>query len=57
MEPSADAVVGAVSELLEPGRWQELFAGLRPADSDAETGQWVDRHLAVYRSALGRSSI
>jgi glycosyltransferase involved in cell wall biosynthesis len=57
VEPSADAVVGAVSELLEPRRWQELVAGLRPADSRAETEQWLDRHLAVYRSALGRSTI
>jgi len=57
VEPSADAVVGAVSELLEPRRWQALVAGLRPADSRAETEQWLDRHLAVYRSALGRSTI
>jgi glycosyltransferase involved in cell wall biosynthesis len=52
LEPSADALVAAVSDLLEPGRWQDLLAGLRPADSAAEAEQWVDRHLAVYRSAL-----
>jgi glycosyltransferase involved in cell wall biosynthesis len=55
VEPNADALVAAVAGLLEPGRWRELVAGLRPADSAAEAEQWVDRHLAVYRAALGQA--
>lgn len=55
VQPNADALVDAVSNLLEPGRWGELVAALRPVDSEAEAEQWVNRHLAVYESALAGS--
>jgi glycosyltransferase involved in cell wall biosynthesis len=52
IEPNANAVVRAIADLLEPGRWSDLVAAVRPVDSAVEAKQWVDRHVAIYQSAL-----
>jgi glycosyltransferase involved in cell wall biosynthesis len=54
LEPSAGSIVESLEALLEPGRWSDIVATVRTVDSDLEVERWVDRHVEVYRAAVGR---
>jgi glycosyltransferase involved in cell wall biosynthesis len=50
VEPTADSIVESVAELIEPLRWHELVAAVRPINSEREADEWANRHESLYRS-------
>jgi glycosyltransferase involved in cell wall biosynthesis len=52
IQPTAGSIVSALAELVESQRWQQLVAAVRPIESEPGIEEWVERHLAIYRSAL-----
>jgi glycosyltransferase involved in cell wall biosynthesis len=49
LEPTVDSIVESVAGMLEPGRWEEAVAAMRPTDLGQEVEEWAERHEALYR--------
>jgi hypothetical protein len=52
VEPSTDALVGALAELTAPVRWAQAVAAVRPVDAEGPE-EWAERHEAIYLAAVG----
>jgi glycosyltransferase involved in cell wall biosynthesis len=50
LEPTVDSIVESIAALLEPARWEETVAAVRPIDAEQKLEDWVERHEALYRS-------
>ena len=51
VEPTADAIVAALTELCEGDRWRETVDAVRPIELESPA-EWVGRHETIYRSVV-----
>jgi glycosyltransferase involved in cell wall biosynthesis len=56
VEPSSDAIVGALLGLARPERWAEALAARGAWDRDRELDAWIGRQVDLYGELLGRAS-
>lgn len=57
IEPTVDSIVDSIVGLLEPARWQEALAAVRPIESGQDQEDWAGKHEELYRSMVrARSS-
>jgi len=52
VDPTPEGIVSAVDRLLEPVTWRHAVARVRRPDSPVAFADWVDKHEAVYESAV-----
>ena len=57
VEPTAEGIATAVTDLFREPRWREVLATLPRIEDDRDLDRWLDEHERVHRAALGALAV